>query len=341
MMFKQKSKKIIKNFGGSFLCSFGVDKVIQKNSRNKKMIIMYHGISSCNCFRINARHLPFDEFEKHLLYYKRHFDIIGLNEMYAFKGLNYMPKRPTISLTFDDGFINNLTVALPLLEKHKVPATFFVNTLQLENPNTLLWSDILEIGCAIAKSDQVKLSNLTFTRVGRYRWYNENGQGLEDFLNLHPPKEKDRLINEWKIRYNFDEEIKKIDSQCFSLMNESQLKKLAESEWAEIGSHTHSHHILSLLNDEELEFELSHSKYLLEDLTGKKVLSIAFPNGNYDQRVLDFCNRAGYKNLVGVGLNENEDKSITNLAPRMGIANSDGLAFNMLNISRYFDRLGF
>jgi peptidoglycan/xylan/chitin deacetylase (PgdA/CDA1 family) len=167
------------------------------------------------------------------------------------------------------------------------------------------------------------------------------GQSIYNFLMKQDIHDKNRLIDEWKTKYKVDEQIKKIARQCFALMNEKQLKQLASSSLVELGSHTHSHHLLSLLTDEKLRFELQHSKSLLEKITGKRVESIAFPDGAYDKRVMDFCVREGYKHLVAVGLNEQTDRDISGLIPRMGVSCSDGLAFNMLCINYFFNTNGF
>ncbi len=302
---------------------------------------MYHGISSCNCFKINGRHLPAKEFEKHIQYYQRHFDIVSLSQIYAIRQKNIIPKRTTIALTFDDGFINNLDTALPILEKYKVPATFFVTTAPIENKDSLLFSEILEIGCAIPQKDEVQLGNIIFKRTGKYQWISEGGQSLYAFLRQQKSQEKNRLVQDWKIRYKLDEQIKKIDKQCYALMNEKDLKQLASSPLIELGSHTHSHHLLTSLSDDELRFELQRSKSLLEKITGRKVESIAFPDGFYDKRVIDFSVNEGYKNLIAVGLNSREDLSMSGLLPRMGVSCADGLAFNMVLISSFLNTNGF
>jgi len=340
-MIKTIIKKSIKKGIFPFLFSIGTDWILQKITRNKRMIIMYHGVSSCDCFKINGRHLPDKEFEKHIQYYKKHFDIVSLSQIYTMRRGNYIPKRPTIALTFDDGFINNLDIAIPILEKHGVPATFFVTTAPIEKPDSILFSEILEIGCAFSEKDEVQLGGIVFKKTGKYKWTSTDGQTLYGYLQQQKPQEKTKLILDWKTQHKLDEKAKQVNKQCYALMNEKQLKQLASSPLVEIGSHAHSHHLLTLLTDDELTFELQHSKSLLEKSINKKVESIAFPDGYYNKRVLDFCSAEGYKNLIAVGLNETKDRTITELVPRMGVSCSDGLAFNMILISLFFNTNGF
>jgi len=302
---------------------------------------MYHGISSGNCFKINGRHLPAKEFEKHLQYYQKQFSILPLSELFRLKRENIIHKRPTIALTFDDGYSNNLEVALPLLEKYKMPATFFINTFPLDSPGAIHGCDLLEIGCAFTNTKEVELGGITFRNAGKYRWNSETGQDIYDFFRQHKPEEKTRLINEWKERYAINKHLATLNKECFTLMNGKQIKQVAQSPLIEIGSHIHSHHLLTLLTDTELTYELQHSKSVLENLTGREIESIAFPDGYYNDRVIEYCHKTGYKNLVAVGLNKDGDKNIPDLVPRVGTANTDGLAFNALRINFLLKKYGF
>ena len=49
-----------------------------------------------------------------------------------------LPER-AVGISFDDGYLDNLTVAAPLLSKCGAPATFFVTTRWLESPGEYWW----------------------------------------------------------------------------------------------------------------------------------------------------------------------------------------------------------
>ena len=61
------------------------------------------------------------------------------------------------------------------------------------------------------------------------------------------------------------------------------------------GSHGHRHNILTALDEHHLQFEVAHSRALLEEVVQTGVETIAYPNGNADQRVRNACRSAGYR----------------------------------------------
>ena len=77
-------------------------------------------------------------------------------------------------------------------------------------------------------------------------------------------------------------------------MSWDQLGELAEAGW-EIGSHTATHpHLHQVRDDEELRAELVESKARVEDRLGLDCTTLAYPYGDYDERVVAAAGAAGY-----------------------------------------------
>jgi peptidoglycan/xylan/chitin deacetylase (PgdA/CDA1 family) len=62
-----------------------------------------------------------ERFEQQLSFLSRWRRVVALDET-----LRTSPRRGVVAITFDDGYRDNLTVALPLLEKFQLPMTLFV-----------------------------------------------------------------------------------------------------------------------------------------------------------------------------------------------------------------------
>lgn len=106
-----------------------------------------------------------------------------------------------------------------------------------------------------------------------------------------------------------------------------ELDELARAGW-EIGSHTNSHPVLTDLEDGELGAELRESKERVEVQLGRPCLSLAYPFGKADERVIRATARAGYAAACVVSGALAAD---TPLAwPRVGVGAADGmLVFRM------------
>ncbi len=77
-------------------------------------------------------------------------------------------------------------------------------------------------------------------------------------------------------------------------MREETIKKLAQNSWLDFQGHTRTHPHLSLLSEEEIRAELEGSKADLEAMLGHKVIYLAYPSGDIDDRVLKEAEKAGY-----------------------------------------------
>jgi peptidoglycan/xylan/chitin deacetylase (PgdA/CDA1 family) len=103
----------------------------------------------------------------------------------------------------------------------------------------------------------------------------------------------------------------------FPHMTAEQVVRLAAEGW-EIGSHSMRHLDLSRLSQNLLEEEVMGSRRTLEQLTGQKICTISYPFGNTDERVVDCCRKAGYRNgVVMGGLNKQLEVSFN--LPRLGV----------------------
>ncbi len=80
-------------------------------------------------------------------------------------------------------------------------------------------------------------------------------------------------------------------------LSKEQVRLIAEAGH-EIGSHTLTHPDLVLLSEKDLLHELSESKKILEDITGKAITSLSFPFGSWNKRVWQCAQECGYKAAV-------------------------------------------
>lgn len=115
-----------------------------------------------------------------------------------------------------------------------------------------------------------------------------------------------------------------------------EIAGLADRGW-EIGSHTCSHPHLTALPDAALDAELSASRGVCESRLGGTCSSIAYPYGDYDQRVVAAAGRAGYSAACTLPTRLH---AATPLAwPRIGVYHGDGDSRFRLKVSPSIRRL--
>jgi peptidoglycan/xylan/chitin deacetylase (PgdA/CDA1 family) len=87
-------------------------------------VLFYHRVAN---EKLNDWTMPTRVFEKQIDWLRRRFDVVSLAEaqLRIASGNN---RIPTVSITFDDGYADNLSFAVPLLRRYQIPFTYFVST---------------------------------------------------------------------------------------------------------------------------------------------------------------------------------------------------------------------
>jgi peptidoglycan/xylan/chitin deacetylase (PgdA/CDA1 family) len=99
------------------------DLILSLLGRSRAVIVYYHRIGG-----LDQLSKPAGDFRRDLAYFKRWYECISLAELCSRLQSGEPLRRRCVVITFDDGYRDNFTQALPLLQEAGIPATFYVST---------------------------------------------------------------------------------------------------------------------------------------------------------------------------------------------------------------------
>lgn len=116
--YKIKLKYYSKYVWRSFLLRSGGKKFLYK-SQAENRILVFHGIDEIGNKKYNSRYISQSFFEKLIKYCKLNFNIISLSDytLSDYTLSKYKNDKLNIAITFDDGYLNNYDLAVPILNK--------------------------------------------------------------------------------------------------------------------------------------------------------------------------------------------------------------------------------
>ena len=106
------------------------------------IVLMYHSVARQEqaAFIDPQNHVPADVFESQLAFLSQHRRVISMRQLIELTRQGQSPQPRTVVVTFDDGYLDNLTVAAPLLHRYELPATLFLPTAYIDRAETQ-WID--------------------------------------------------------------------------------------------------------------------------------------------------------------------------------------------------------
>ncbi len=205
--------------------------------------------------------------------------------------------RLNILLTFDDGFVNQYTLALPILLKLKIPALFFISTENIESD--IFWFDRILIPIQAMRIRALDLRsfglrNYHFSSSDDAKRWKAIQVLLEDIKSRGTASSPNvRRIVEY-FDNTFEDVIRRV-KESYRPLTRDELRRMKATNLCYFGSHSHRHESLIYLNDDEVKKNVIESKEILEALLETGVIHFAYPNGDTDIRVSKLCQEGGYE----------------------------------------------
>jgi peptidoglycan/xylan/chitin deacetylase (PgdA/CDA1 family) len=210
------------------------------------------------------------EFSAQLEMLKARFNVLPLLEAVRRVRAGTLPPRAA-AITFDDGYADNAEVALPILQRHGLHATFFVATGFLNGGR--MWNDsvyelVRRMPGDVLDAAALGLGTHPLQTIGQRR---AAIPALIGQLKYLPMAERqalvDRLVAHAGVALPDD-----------LMMSSAQVRRLHAAGMG-IGAHTVNHPILARLPDNAAREEIAQGKLALEDIIGDNVALFAYPNG--------------------------------------------------------------
>lgn len=256
--------------------------------------------------------LDYALFEEQLKFFKENFNVVDMEDVINYyRNRTELPEKALL-LTFDDGYIDNYTVALPLLKKYGFQGSFFIPA------KTFCESKLLDVNkihfilaCAESKGVVSALAKEIMTLVDQSR---DRYPGLPDNESLYQKYAianrfdgKDTVFCKRVLQTALPEALRnEISSELFLkyvgmpedvfakelYMNKDQIA-LMKKEGMFIGIHGYDHYWLGNLDEELMKKDIDRALESMKEYIDPDEWVMNYPYGSHNDKVVDYITAKG------------------------------------------------
>jgi len=201
--------------------------------------------------------------------------------------------KKVLSLTFDDGYLDNYQQAFPILCELNVPFCVYITSGFLGDKIIPWWyllehvlslgSEFVDLDGKLYNTETLEEQNIAFMSIrnilmGSFYQYQRYTSWLDKFSVGFMSGNSGRLFMSWQ-----------------------ELQKLSESDLVTIGAHTLTHPVLAIIDDTNAYNEIKLSRDILSSKLNKEIKHFAFPFGGQSEvsdRDICFAERIGFSTAV-------------------------------------------
>lgn len=254
--------------------------------------------------------MPTSKFAEQMSYLAENYEVVFMDDLVGH--LKGDSKEFVVAVTFDDGYKDNLTHALPILEQYNIPATIYITTRFPEGDTWMWWNEIWDY---LDNNDAMEVND------------------VPEGLTISTLRQKIKCFNklfDWILNLSYEKQKKYVETLTKSVarkqysnlcLNWEEIKILDQHPLVTIGAHTNSHPNLKKLTEQEAFAEMSHSKNLLEEKLKHSVEHFAYPFGTHneaDVREFELASRCGFRTAVTTRPESLKSPAL-NAIPRLGV----------------------
>lgn len=225
------------------------------------------------------------------------FNVLPLEEAAQRLYQGTLPPR-SVCITFDDGYADNHSIALPILKKHRLTATVFVASSFLNGGR--MFNDTIVEAVRRLPSGDVDLAwlGLGRSRVGDIVSRRALALQLASRIKYLEPEQRDDACRQltWMAEGHLPDDLMMTSEQVIDL----------DRNGVSIGGHTLSHPILSKISMQQARDEIIGNQRVLTELIGHAPACFAYPNGkptlDYGAVHADLVREVGYVAAVSTAV---------------------------------------
>ncbi|GGC97068.1 polysaccharide deacetylase family protein [Undibacterium terreum] len=231
-----------------------------------------------------------DTFSACLHFFKKHYQLITLEQLAAACAANSSLPARSLLITFDDGWADTAEYAQPILDELGLSALVFVAGCVI-NQHAPFWQESVYRVLSAGQNGLMQLRQAIAhcglqVELAQPPAYDE--KNIRSIIQSLEAGDKQQLNELARL-------LQAASNEPPAMMNAEQLKAMSTSRHA-IGSHGMTHQPLTKVASAGIE--VAQAKTALSHyLEGASIDSMSFPHGAYDGNVVKACLTEGYRHL--------------------------------------------